>query len=72
MRWPRIYIWRKQFSKEVDNIFTVQIHDEVIPQIDINWVSIKTEQILCLEHTRIKRECLQVTEGERQVNYMVK
>ena len=71
-RWPSIYIWRKNFLKEVDNIFTVQIRDSIIHWIDSYWASILQQgQVLGPKHTRIKSECSQPTEGERQVNCVV-
>lgn len=72
MGWPTIYNWRK-FFKEIDNTFTfvMWICDEIIHWIDIYWASIITSKVLGSEHTRIKPECLQTFEGERQVNCVV-
>lgn len=71
-RWPRIYIWRKNFLKEVDSIFTVQVCDSLIHWIDSYWASILQQgQVLGPQHTRIRSARSQPTEEERQANCVV-
>lgn len=44
---------------------------KLFPELTFIGHLLEQGKVLGFEHTRIKPECVQVTEGERQVNSMV-
>lgn len=73
MGWPRIYIWRKQFSKRSKQyIHSSNLRwSKLFPELTLIGYLLGWGKVLGLEHPRRKPECLQVTEGERQGYCMV-